>query len=242
VSSTQLPTSTAHSENPTQIPSATPSDVPSFFPSFHPSSESPSTFLTSTIPSISPSKNPSGTVETTQATTSGRPTISSNNATIIYAKQNVNLALNAEGVTEENKDQVCEAYASKISGMVKYCSFDPLSPRRLLQSQKLYVQIEVNNEVKVDISAIDKDIDVEGVTVTDVQVELSIIAPSASDVAQNKDSRASPFIPILILVIIAAVLLLAVVMYQYYKRNKFALEIDDVNESRVEKKIIAVCI
>ena len=105
-----------------------------------------------------------------------KPTLSPS-APIIHPKQNVNLVLNVEGVTKDKKDEVCGAYANKINGTVTYCSFDPPpSHSRRLQSQTLYTQIEVTNDVKVDVSAIDTDIDVEGVTVTDVEIEVIIVS------------------------------------------------------------------
>ena len=51
-----------------------------------------------------------------------------------------------EGVTDANKDSVCQVIADDLRGAVIYCSLEgPSTARRRLQQQNLYMNLLVND-------------------------------------------------------------------------------------------------
>jgi len=50
-----------------------------------------------------------------------------------------------EGVTDSNKDLVCDAFAKEVGGTVVYCGFSKKFKRRMLTSTSLYMHISVSD-------------------------------------------------------------------------------------------------
>ena len=82
-----------------------------------------------------------------------------------------------QGVTDDNKGEVCQAFATDLQGTVKHCDFSRSTRRLLSGASKLYVDIEfpdevttTNAETKVaEDNYLDNVIMPSGVTVTSMK-------------------------------------------------------------------------
>jgi len=59
----------------------------------------------------------------------------------------ITFELTVQGVTDDNKGEVCEAFATDLGGTVKHCDFSRSTRRLLTGASKLYVDIEFHDEV-----------------------------------------------------------------------------------------------
>merc|ERR1712061_809563 len=113
----------------TTIPSASPSNIPSSDPSL-----APITTMPSQSPSDRPSLNPS------LAPFVSGPTSRPSAPTQVLSLESISLVATVAGVTDANKDDVCEAFASSLNAYVSYCELLPPSAgRRMLQTGTLEI-------------------------------------------------------------------------------------------------------
>jgi len=175
---------------PTQAPTVSPTEKPSPEPSFDPSrkpTESPTTTPTespSNVPTKLPSKKPVVSTTTTDPAEELSETIS--------------IMMQFVGVTEENKDAVCDSVADSLNGICSYASLDgPSSNRRRLLKKNLYMDINVKNaeEATALVQSADfaSTLDMpEGVIPSE---EESPDAPENDDSPNTEENESSPKVP-----------------------------------------------
>ena len=67
----------------------------------------------------------------------------------------MSLVINAQGVTQENKDVVCESVATALDGTFSHCSLSGPSQRRRLVGSELYVDVLVEDGLSAQTASND---------------------------------------------------------------------------------------
>jgi len=139
--------------------------------------------------------------------------------------ETVEVVADVTGVTESNKDVVCDAFATAMSGTATYCSLSGRNTHRrrlIVTSATLYMDIAVT-DASVAVTTLQEENFIDRVVLpSEVQVQ-SLTANNVLEETSNSSSVGSRFIHILIHygVAIFGVLLISVVgSYFYYYVNQ----------------------
>lgn len=147
--------------------------------------------------------------------------------------ETVEVVADVTGVTESNKDVVCDGFATSISGTATYCSLSGRNTHRrrlIVTTASLYIDITVT-DASVAVTALREENFIDRVVLpSEVQVK-SLTANKALEETSNSSSASSRFIYILIHygVAIFGVLLISVfgaIFYNYVKQEESAKDVE----------------
>jgi hypothetical protein len=240
------PITSSPSQCPSLLPTKTPSNCPTVEQSITPS-QSPATSSPSGVPSKLPTNSPITSAEPTASsptaapsTSTAPPSTSTTTTTAEPQGSSMTLAVVVTGVTEDNKDDVCQEMAAKVGGAVKTCTLASSSGRRYLQSSTLTVVIDNIDDIVAAQNTVNADNFISTLTLPDdvvvasVSVE-SVVDNSPANSPDNNDSKSNG--GLIAGLVIAGLVVVGLIIAGYFYATKSDDENEDtkaLDDSRVE--------